>query len=139
MRKPPQRSQIFFFNHTATTEIYTLSLHDALPIYETPVGFKYVGPLLRENKIALGGEESAGMTIRGHLPEKDGILACLLVAEMIPARQTSLADQLRDLFRRVGREFWPVRENLHLPDDVQAKLPERLRQDFKNFAGHRER
>jgi len=127
----------------ASRSVATTHLIDAVAdlhgvrVYETPVGFKYVGPLLRENKIALGGEESAGMTIRGHLPEKDGILACLLVAEMIAARQTSLADQLRDLFRRVGREFWPVRENLHLPDDVQAKLPERLRQDFKNFAGHR--
>ena len=57
-----------------------------------------------------GGEESAGMTIRGHLPEKDGILACLLVAEMIAARQASLGDQLRDLFRRVGAEYWPVRD-----------------------------
>ena len=75
--------------------------------YETPVGFKYVGPLLREDKIALGGEESAGMTIRGHLPEKDGILACLLVAEMIAARQKSLRDQLRDLFRRVGANTGP--------------------------------
>ena len=77
------------------------------------------------------------MTIRGHLPEKDGILACLLVAEMIAARQTSLADQLRDLFRRVGREFWPVRVNLHLSDDAQAKLPKRLKADFKKFAGRR--
>ena len=77
------------------------------------------------------------MTIRGHLPEKDGILACLLVGEMIAARQASLGDQLRDLFRRVGQEFWPVRLNLHLPEDVQAKLPERLRADFKEFAGRR--
>jgi phosphoglucomutase len=105
--------------------------------YETPVGFKYVGPLLRAGKIALGGEESAGMTIHGHLPEKDGILACLLVAEMIAARQKSLGDQLRDLFRRVGAEFWPVRENLHLPAEAQAKLPDRLRQDFSEFAGHK--
>jgi phosphoglucomutase len=105
--------------------------------YETPVGFKYVGPLLREGKIALGGEESAGMTIHGHLPEKDGILACLLVAEMIAARQKSLGDQLRDLFRRVGAEFWPVRENLHLPADAQAKLPQRLLENFTEFAGHK--
>jgi phosphomannomutase len=60
--------------------------HHGVQVYETPVGFKYVGPLLREDKIALGGEESAGLTIRGHLPEKDGILACLLVAEMMAAR-----------------------------------------------------
>ncbi len=105
--------------------------------YETPVGFKYVGPLLRAGKITLGGEESAGMTIHGHLPEKDGILACLLVAEMIAARQKSLGDQLRDLFRRVGGEYWPVRENLHLPAEAQAKLAERLRENFSEFAGHK--
>ena len=104
-------------------------------VYETPVGFKYVGPLLRQDKIALGGEESAGMTIRGHLPEKDGILACLLVAEMIAARGTSLGDQLRELFRKVGGEFWPIRKNLHLPAETQAKLPERLRENFNEFAG----
>ena len=104
-------------------------------VYETPVGFKYVGPLLREDKIALGGEESAGMTIRGHLPEKDGILACLLVAEMIAARGASLGGQLRELFRKVGGEFWPIRKNLHLPAETQAELPERLRENFTEFAG----
>lgn len=125
----------------ASRSVATTHLLDAVAqlhgvkVYETPVGFKYVGPLLREDKIALGGEESAGMTIRGHLPEKDGILACLLVGEMIAARQASLSDQLRDLFRRVGREYWPVRVNLHLPAEVQAKLPGRLRADFKEFAG----
>ena len=125
----------------ASRSVATTQLLDAVAklhgvkINETPVGFKYVGPLLREDKIALGGEESAGMTIRGHLPEKDGILACLLVAEMIAARQASLADQLRDLFKRVGREFWPVRMNLHLPDAAQSKLPARLQADFGEFAG----
>ena len=127
----------------ASRSVATTQLLDAVgklhgvKVYETPVGFKYVGPLLREDKIAIGGEESAGMTIRGHLPEKDGILACLLVAEMIAARQASLGEQLRDLFRRVGREFWPVRVNLHLPEDAQAKLPARLKEDFKAFAGRR--
>ncbi len=127
----------------ASRSVATTHLIDAVAklhgvrVYETPVGFKYVGPLLRDDKIALGGEESAGMTVRGHLPEKDGILACLLVGEMIAARRASLSDQLRDLFRRVGREFWPVRENLHLSEDVQAKLPDRLKSDFKEFAGHR--
>ncbi len=106
-------------------------------VYETPVGFKYVGPLLREDKIALGGEESAGMTIRGHLPEKDGILACLLVAEMIAARGASLGEQLHELFRKVGGEYWPIRVNLHLPAETQAKLPERLRENFSEFAGRK--
>jgi phosphoglucomutase len=127
----------------ASRSVATTHLIDAVArlhgvkAYETPVGFKYVGPLLRAGKIALGGEESAGMTIHGHLPEKDGILACLLVAEMIAARQKSLGDQLRDLFRRVGAEYWPVRENLHLPAEAQAKLPKRLLENFSEFAGHK--
>ncbi|HVB59165.1 MAG TPA: phosphoglucomutase/phosphomannomutase family protein [Candidatus Acidoferrales bacterium] len=127
----------------ASRSVATTHLLDAVAklhgvkVYETPVGFKYVGPLLREDKIAIGGEESAGLTIRGHLPEKDGILACLLVGEMIAARQASLADQLRDLFRRVGREYWPIRLNLHLSDDAQAKVPKRLQAECKDFAGRR--
>jgi phosphoglucomutase len=127
----------------ASRSVATTHLIDAVAklhgvqAYETPVGFKYVGPLLREDKIALGGEESAGMTIRGHLPEKDGILACLLVAEMIAARQKSLHDQLFDLFKRVGREYWPVRANLHLSTEAQGKLPERLKSDFKEFLGQK--
>jgi phosphomannomutase len=104
-------------------------------VIQTPVGFKYIGELIERDKIALGGEESAGMTIRGHVPEKDGILACLLVAEMIAARRASLRDQLRALFKRVGREFWPQRTNLHLPEDVKLRAVNRLKADFKTFLG----
>ena len=106
-------------------------------VHETPVGFKYLGQLILQGAIALGGEESAGLSIHGHLPEKDGILACLLVAEMIAARRASLDEQLRDLFRRVGREFWPLRANLHLPDAVKTRTMERLKGDFPTFLGHR--
>jgi len=85
----------------------------------------------------MGGEESAGMTIRGHIPEKDGILACLLVAEMVAVRRASLGEQLKALFKRVGGEFWPLRTNLHLPDDVKLKTVERLKSDFATFLGRR--
>jgi phosphoglucomutase len=105
--------------------------------FQTPVGFKYIGQLIRADKIALGGEESAGLTIRGHVPEKDGILACLLVAEMIAARRAPLQEQLRALFKKVGREFWPLRGNLHLAPEVQARTLERLRNDPREFAGRR--
>jgi phosphoglucomutase len=122
----------------ATTHLVdaVAKLHGVL-LHETPVGFKYVGPLLREGKIIIGGEESAGLTIHGHVPEKDGILACLLVAEMIAARQASLGDQLRDLFKRVGREYWPIRVNLHVAPEVQARVPAKLRDDPAKFAGRR--
>ena len=104
-------------------------------VIQTPVGFKYIGELIQQDKIAMGGEESAGTTIRGHVPEKDGILACLLVAEMVAVRRASLAEQLRALFRRVGREFWPLRINLHLSEDVKLRAVNRLKGDFKSFLG----
>jgi phosphomannomutase len=108
-----------------------------LPLYETPVGFKYIGRLIEEDKIALGGEESAGLSVRGHVPEKDGILAGLLVAEMVAARRATLAEQLDDLFRRVGVECWPLRVNLRLSAEERARLVERLSSDFPEFLGRR--
>jgi phosphoglucomutase len=97
--------------------------------YQTPVGFKYIGQLIREDKIALGGEESAGLTIRGHVPEKDGILACLLVAEMCAARGASIGEQLSAMFRKLGRAFHPIRENLHLTDEQKANTIKKVAVD----------
>lgn len=105
--------------------------------FQTPVGFKYIGQLIREDKIALGGEESAGLTIRGHVPEKDGILACLLVAEMIAARGASLGDQIQALFKKVGRQFWPVRENLHLRDEQKANAVKKVAVDATTLLGRK--
>jgi phosphoglucomutase len=68
-------------------------------VYETPVGFKFIGDLLHRGKIVLGGEESAGLSIQGHVPEKDGILACVLVAEMVARRGQTLRQMLDHLFR----------------------------------------
>src|SRR6266699_1490241 len=106
-------------------------------IFQTPVGFKYIGQLIREDKIALGGEESAGLTIRGHIPEKDGILACLLVAEMIAARGASIGEQIRAMYKKLGREFWPVRENLHLSDEQKANAVKRVAVDASTLAGRK--
>jgi len=111
--------------------------HHGTTVIQTPVGFKYIGKLIEQDKIAIGGEESAGLTIRGHVPEKDGILACLLVAEMIAVRRASLAEQLHALFQRVGREFWPQRTNLHLPEGMKLKTVNRLKTDFQMFLGRR--
>jgi phosphoglucomutase len=105
--------------------------------YQTPVGFKYIGQLIREDKIAMGGEESAGLTIRGHVPEKDGILACLLVAEMLAARGGSIADQVKTLFKKIGREFWPVRENLHLSDEQKANAIQKVAVDATTLIGRK--
>jgi phosphoglucomutase len=114
-----------------------VAARNGLTVHETPVGFKYIGQWILKDAIAIGGEESAGLSIHGHLPEKDGVLACLLVAEMMAARRATLDEQLRDLFRRVGREYWPLRANLHLPEDVKSRAIQRLSGDFATFLGRR--
>jgi alpha-D-glucose phosphate-specific phosphoglucomutase len=107
-----------------------------VPLYETPVGFKYIGELIIEDKIAIGGEESAGMTIRGHVPEKDGIIAGLLVVEMVAARGRSLGVQLRELFAKVG-SFYPVRENFRLTPEIKAAFTEKLKADPTELGGRK--
>ncbi|MBN1271813.1 MAG: phosphoglucomutase/phosphomannomutase family protein [Candidatus Aminicenantes bacterium] len=74
-----------------------------LPLFKTQVGFKYLADLFLKKKIIFGGEESACMAIKGHLPEKDGIFAGLLVAEMMAVMGKSLSEQIKDLFRKYGR------------------------------------
>ena len=121
----------------ATTNlINALAEHYKIQLYETPVGFKYIGELINQDKIAIGGEESAGLTIRGHVPEKDGILAGLLVAEMVAVRGKSLGEQLQELFAKVG-SYYPVRENFHLTAEAKKKFTEKLRSDPKELAGRK--
>jgi phosphoglucomutase len=127
----------------AARSVATSHLMDAVAerhgttVFQTPVGFKYIGELIHYDKFALGGEESAGLSIRGHIPEKDGILGSLLVAEMVAVRGASLAQQLRALFKRLGREYWPLRTNLHLPEDAKMNTVARLRNEFKTFLDRR--
>ena len=87
----------------ATTHLIdAVAAHHGLTVFETPVGFKFIGELLAKGEIVFGGEESAGMSIKGHVPEKDGILAGALVAEMVAFTGKSIKDLLQDLFQRVG-------------------------------------
>jgi phosphoglucomutase len=105
-----------------------------LPVYETPVGFKFIGELINEDKIILGGEESAGLSIKGHYPEKDGILACLLAAEAVAARGTSLTQQLTALYATTGKLEWG-KIGVTLPPELMPILKEKLREEPRTFAG----
>jgi phosphoglucomutase len=121
----------------ATTNLVNaLAEHHRVPLYETPVGFKYIGELILQDKIAIGGEESAGLTIRGHVPEKDGIIAGLLMAEMVATRGKSLGAQLKELFAKVG-SYYPVRENFRLTSEVKLRFTEKLKADPTELSGRK--
>src|ERR1022692_900057 len=112
----------------ALAQAYKIELH------ETPVGFKYIGELIKQDKILIGGEESAGLSIRNHVPEKDGVLAGLLCCEMVARRGASLGTLLQQVFAKVG-SYYPLRENFRLTPEGKAKFTEKLRCDPGEFHG----
>jgi phosphoglucomutase len=118
----------------ATTNlINAIAKARGVELFETPVGFKYIGELIMQDKIAIGGEESAGLSIRHHVPEKDGVLAGLLCCEMVAKRGT-LSQQLKSLSNEVG-SYFPQRENFRLTPEVQAKFTGKLKSDPHEFCG----
>jgi phosphoglucomutase len=119
-----------------TNMVNALADHHKVELHETPVGFKYIGELIKADKIAIGGEESAGLSIRHHVPEKDGVIAGLLCCEAVARRGKSLQAQLKELFAKVG-SFYPLRENFRLTGDVQQKFTTKLRSDPQEFAGQK--
>jgi phosphoglucomutase len=103
-------------------------------VYETPVGFKYIGELISQDKIVIGGEESAGLTIKGHVPEKDGIIACLLVAEMVAREGMPVRQLLERLYGEVGRVV-TARRNIDLTSDIDSSFADKLTALPTQFAG----
>ena len=114
----------------ALAELHGVTLH------ETPVGFKYIGELIKQDKIAIGGEESAGLSIRHHVPEKDGIIAGLLCCEAVARRKKSIGEQIKNLFGKVG-SFYPQRENFRLTPEVKAKFTSKLQSDPAELSGRK--
>ena len=103
---------------------------------ETAVGFKYIGEVLSQGKCLLGAEESAGLSIRNHVPEKDGILACLLVAEMVADRRRSLREMLKVLDRKYG-PFHSSRIDLALSESSKKTLLSNLEKNPPQALGKR--
>ena len=126
----------------AARSIATSHLVDAvakkhgIEVYETGVGFKYIGDLLVQGKIIFGGEESAGMTIKDHVPEKDGIIACMLVAEMVSQEKRPIRELLKRLYKEVGT-ILNDRVNIRLTEGNQKQVAERLAQPLTELGGLR--
>lgn len=90
-------------------------------VIETAVGFKHVGEAMRKFDPIIGGEESGGLSIKGHIPEKDGILANLLILEAMARTEKSLVTLQKELYEFVGEEFFNDRVDLKLESDAQIK------------------
>jgi alpha-D-glucose phosphate-specific phosphoglucomutase len=107
-------------------------------VHETPVGFKYIGNLMEKQPIIVGGEESGGLSVKGHVLDKDGVLACLLMCELVSAEGKSLGQILRDLERQIG-SFVTDRINARLTPEAKDALMKKLASGPAEIAGRRVR
>lgn len=109
----------------ATTHLLdNLAVKYGLEIYETPVGFKYIGEKMRQTTVLIGGEESGGLSVIGHIPEKDGILADMLVAEAIAYEGKPLSQLVEEAIAEAGGPLYDKRLDLHLNDAHKAAVIE---------------
>lgn len=107
-----------------------------LRLLKTPVGFKYMADLFLRGEIIFGGEESACVAIKNHLPEKDGIFAGLLVAEMMAVTEKTLTELIDDLFREYGRKYCG-QKNIPLDPQNERKLKELIVDPPAHLAGRK--
>lgn len=121
----------------ATTHLIdALARHLGRRVVQTPVGIKHLAELVIADKVMLGGEESAGVCLRGHVPDKDGILACALVAEMLAVHGKSLRGLIEDLFVTVGRRYLNGRLNLRLTPELAPRIRQQISAEAPStFAG----
>ena len=112
--------------YATTSLLDAVARRHGVPVHQTPVGFKYLGELILQDKVFLAGEESAGMSMTGHVPEKDGILAGLLAAEMVAAKGQSIAKLRQDLFARVGA-LHSAREDFKVTPEETARLRQAMK------------
>ena len=104
-------------------------------LLETPVGFYHFAPHLLSGRLAVATEESAGLGLGAHLAERDGILAALLVAEMVAVEGRTIAELARDLYSRYG-ELVSRRVQIPLNERALAALAALDEQSFPQFAGY---
>ena len=100
----------------------------SLELHETPVGFKHIGQAMRTTQVLLGGEESGGLSILGHIPEKDGILANLLTIEAIAYAATPLSHLVSEVWMDVGGPTYNHRVDLQLTDLRKGMVMSALRE-----------
>lgn len=103
-------------------------------LHETPIGFKYVADLMMDREILIGGEESGGIGYSRFLPERDGVLNCLLLANVMAEEGKPLGQLVADLQREFGSHYYG-RLDLHIPEDVKQGAIERARADSTKRLG----
>jgi phosphomannomutase len=103
-------------------------------LHECPIGFKYIADLMMDHEIVIGGEESGGIGYSRYLPERDGLLNSLLLANVMAEERKPLGQLVADLQREFGPHYFG-RRDLHIPEDVKQSAIKRARAETTTKVG----
>jgi alpha-D-glucose phosphate-specific phosphoglucomutase len=112
---------------TTSRMIQSLGKLYGVPVFETPVGFKFLGPKMVAEDAIVAGEESGGYAFRGHLPERDGVVSALYFLDLMARRGRRPSELLAELYQKVGPHFYD-RIDIHLAPEQAPAVRERLAQ-----------
>ncbi|HEY8838761.1 MAG TPA: phosphoglucomutase/phosphomannomutase family protein, partial [Dehalococcoidia bacterium] len=110
---------------TTTRMVDRLGEIYGVPVEETAVGFKYIGPRMMALDALLAGEESGGYGFRGHIPERDGVLAGLFMLDLVARTGKRPTQLIRDLYAKVGPHYYD-RADIHFDPNQRSAIIDRL-------------
>jgi alpha-D-glucose phosphate-specific phosphoglucomutase len=120
---------------STTRMVNRLAARYGLECYETPVGFNHIADRMLAGEVLIGGEESGGISIRGHIPEGDGILMGLLLLEIVAASGATLAELVDDLLASVGPAHYARKDLRLVRPVVKAEMTRRLTEGAPSAIG----
>ncbi len=107
-----------------------------LKLTELPVGFKHVASVMISRDVLIGGEESGGVGLKGHIPERDGLFLGLTICEMMARRERTLGELVKELFDQVGPHIYR-RIDTRTTEQYKQKVLGKLKKGLKEVAGHK--
>jgi phosphomannomutase len=122
---------------TTTNMLYRLGEIFNVPVYETPVGFKHIAPVMLAENALIGGEESGGYGFRGHVPERDGILAGLYFLDLMIKTGKTPSTLLAYLYSKVGPHYFK-RMDLNFPESERPTINNRIKSNLPQYIDNTE-
>ncbi|MEO0628954.1 MAG: phosphoglucomutase/phosphomannomutase family protein, partial [Bacteroidota bacterium] len=132
-----QNSGKVILTFSVTDKLKKLADQYGLPYEVTKIGFKYIAEIMANEDVIVGGEESGGLAVKGHIPERDGIWIGLMIAEFMAKTGNTLQELIQMIYDRVG-SFHCDRDDVHVENDKKWAIVEKAKEDpFTQFGDYK--